>query len=332
MLAALGMLLALCWFGFRKCKTVGGISGGAIPQVLYAAGYSIEEIVELAINLDFQSLLDYGERISRVMLDHYSYGRHKGDLPNKGTFKMDRFEAWLEAKLNGAWPDKIEYWTMATDEKGAQILLTKDGMFRREEGGAIVQISKSVPPLGKSICATCTVPGVFTPVEIVLDSGAKLKLWDGALSWEAMRPITLVEEHYGATPGEIIVCDVGAELNTYDRLYNSIWKLLCGGRCVPPMGRKNGNEDKMLLVLPAVTAVRTFEFTAHSDKKWAAIMEGFAATVDALNKAYRLTDEQYLQGKALVAEFNRLLGSCKKAAPGTLSARTQALLIDKGVL
>lgn len=332
MLATLGMLLALWWFGTRKCKTVGGISGGAIPQLLFAAGFSVKEIVELAINLDFQSLLDQGEKISRVMLDHYSGSRHTGDLPGKGKFKMDRFESWLEAKLNGVWPRDIEYWTMATDEKGAQILLTREGAFRREESGTFVQISKSAPPLGKSICATCTVPGVFTPIEIVLDSGARLKLWDGALSWEAMRPITLVEEFYGATAGDIIVCDVGAELNAYDRLYNSIWKLLCGGRCVPPKGRKNDNEEKMLLVLPAVMAVRTFEFAAHSDKKWAAIMEGFAATVDALNKTYRLTNEQYLQGKSLVTEFNRLLSICKKAKPGTLSERTEALLIDRGVL
>ena len=332
MLATIGMLLALFWFGIRKIKSAGGISGGSIPMVFLAAGFNVREIVRLAVDLDFQSLLDYGEKITWVLIDHYSGSRHKGDPPAKGTFKMNRFEAWLQEKLGTGWPQHLEYWTMATDVRGAQVLLTARGAYRREEGGQLVNITTCQPPLGKSICATCTVPGVFTPVDLPLDDGSVLKVWDGALSWESMRPASLVEEFYGASPGEMILCDVGVELNRLDRYANHVWKLICGGRCVPPRGKRSVNEDKMLVIEPAILAVRTFEFAAHPDKKWLAIMEGFAATVDALNKGYRLTDVQYLQGRALLDEFNHLLREHKDDPPGTISQKTEALLTKHGVL
>lgn len=332
MLATIGMLLALFWFGIRKIKSAGGISGGAIPMVFLAAGFNVREIVRLAVDLDFQSLLDYGEKITWVLIDHYTGSRHKGDPPSKGTFKMNRFETWLHEKLGAAWPQHLEYWTMATDIKGAQVLLTAGGAFRREEGGQFVRLTSSQPPLGKSICATCTVPGVFVPVDLPLDDGSVLKVWDGALSWESMRPASLVEEFYNATPGEMILCDVGVELNRFDRYANHVWKLICGGRCVPPRGKRSINEDKMLVVQPAVMAVRTFEFSAHSDKKWMAIMEGFAATVDALNKGYRLTDAQYLEGRALLDEFNHLVHDNKDAPTGKITEQTEQLLTRYGVL
>ena len=54
MLATIGMLLALFWFGIRKIKSAGGISGGAIPMVFLAAGFNVRQIVKLAVDLDFQ--------------------------------------------------------------------------------------------------------------------------------------------------------------------------------------------------------------------------------------------------------------------------------------
>lgn len=332
MLATIGMLLALFWFGIRKFKSAGGISGGSIPMAFLGAGFSVKQIAKLAVELDFQTLLDYGEKITWVLIDHYSGSRHQGNPPGKGSFRMDRFEQWLHEKLGGSWPDKLEYWTMATDIKGAQILLSSTGAFRKEEGGQFVRISSQTPPLGRSICATCTVPGVFFPIDLTLENGEAVKLWDGALSWESMRPATLVEEFYQATPGEIILCDVGVELNRLDRYANHIWKLICGGQCVPPRGKRSVNENKMLVIEPAILSIRTFEFAAHPDKKWMAIMEGFAATVDALNKGYRLTDVQYLQGRALIDEFNHLVKEQKDKPPGTITQMTEALLVKHGVM
>ena len=57
-LAATGMLMALNYFGFRSFASLGGVSGGAIPVRLFAAGVSVRRLVELSVELDFQSLLD----------------------------------------------------------------------------------------------------------------------------------------------------------------------------------------------------------------------------------------------------------------------------------
>lgn len=335
MLATLGMLMALRWFGIRKYKSTGGISGGSIPLAFLAAGFSLREIVDMAISLDFESLLDQGDKITQVMIDHYGYSasRQSGSLPAKGRFRMERFEKWLQEKLGGKWPDHLVYWAMATDRLGAQVLLTAQGAFRKQaEGERFAPVTSTPTSPGRAICGSCVVPGFFAPVDLVAASGETEKLYDGALSWESTCPVGVVEDFFAASPGEIIALDVGPELNTYDRIYNTFWRVICGGRCVPPMGRKSGNADKILLVEPAVTGVRSFEFGAHRDKKWLAIMQGFAATVDALNKGYKLTEEQYLRGRDVVTAFNTLCVSLRKKPEGELSQQIEALLAESGVL
>jgi predicted acylesterase/phospholipase RssA len=325
--------MALNYFGFHSFESVGGISGGAVPLRFYAAGVTVPEMIDLAINLDFGSLLDQEATMTGVMVDHYyrSGSRYKDQLPTKGKYNGLRFAKWIESVAGGGWPTKLNFWTMAVD-KEAQILLTHQGVFNRQEGGTFTQISTTTPPLGRSIFASCTVPGYFTPVDLTLDNGEKLTLHDGAWSWEGMRPITLVEEHYHARPGDIILCDVGPDPSTYEWVLTSIWKLICGSRCVPPLGQKAVAENEVLLIKPVVTSIGTFEFTAHSDKKWQAIMEGFAATAHALNKAYRLTEDQYLKGRDIVVAFNQLVLQSRKAPAGILSTRTAALLKAKGAL
>ena len=81
---SLGLLLALDWFGYRKFATVGGISGGSIPMSLLAHGRSIPEIIDLAMRLEFQNLIDEDERLMAVMLEHYWQSRYRGALPGRG--------------------------------------------------------------------------------------------------------------------------------------------------------------------------------------------------------------------------------------------------------
>jgi hypothetical protein len=88
----------------------------------------------------------------------------------------------------------------------------------------------------------------------------------------------------------------------------------------------------MLLVSPVVTSVTSFDFAAHSDKKWQAILEGFSATTRALNKAYRLTEEQYAHAKDTIDTFSRFVDVLKNAPSGELSEHTRALLNHRGVL
>lgn len=329
-LATNGLIMALGYFGFTDYVTIGGISGGSLPLRLLAHGMNIREMIDTVIELKFNSLLDEEASIRSVMVDHYrSRKRIKGELPTRGQYKSDRLGVWLESFSKGAWPDK--FWTLAVEEN-LQILLDKQGIFSRAEGEKFVQISKTTPPLGLSIQATCTVPGLFTPVELTIaETGRKLVLYDGGLSWEGKRPMTVVEEQYQAKPSQIILCDVGPESSAYEVIFGAIWKLVCGGRCISPLGKRSENENKAVLVLPVITSVASFDFDAHPDRKWEAIMEGFAATVFSLNKSYKLTETEFLAAKDIIAEFNGLVGACKKI-PGELTSKTTNLLTDRKVL
>jgi predicted acylesterase/phospholipase RssA len=331
-IGSIGLLLALDWFGCRNFSTVGGISGGSIPLSLFADGFSTKQIVEMAMNLDFQELLDQDGRLTSVMLEHCWQSRFKGELPTRGKFHMRRFADWLDDKFGQRWPQAFPYWTMATDSSGAQVMFTVDGVFRREQGGQFFRLSRITPDLAAAICASCTIPGFFVPGKIVLDSGETLTLYDGALSWESMRPVTMVQDFYSAKPADIIMFDVGPELNRCDRAFNAVWGVLCGGRCVPPRGFDSSKHDGVVMILPAVTKLRSFDFAAHPDKKWAAVMECFASAVLALNSAYRLTEEQFAEAKDLLADYNSFGNVFHRMDPGELSARTQALLILRGVL
>src|SRR5690625_1200739 len=77
-----------------QIKRPAGSSAGAIVAGLLAAGYSIDELKELMLNIDLQSLLDYSfiEKFLPMIkwLSVYrSLGLYKGKL----------FEEWLEELL-----------------------------------------------------------------------------------------------------------------------------------------------------------------------------------------------------------------------------------------
>lgn len=333
MLANLGMLLALNWLGKLKVASMGGISGGAIPFCLYAAGLSLEEIVDCAIGLDFETLVRPQEKLSSVLKTHYQAGRRKGQLPGKGIYSMENFAGWLETRLKSQWPGREVFWTMATDEKGAQILFTGDGMFRRMQGEAFQRIAAAARP-ESAICASCTVPGFFIPVNLPLPSGGQLKLYDGALSFEGTRPLSVVDFFAGLPGTRLVFCDVGAERNNYDRLYNSIWRIICGGRCLPSYKSKTDRNKlsmPVLEVLPTVTAVRSFEFSAPASKKWKAILEGFAATTQAMTRNGWLSLEETLEAKSLLQEIEHLEKACQEDRQD-FSVQVRALLILRGVL
>ncbi len=331
LLATVGALLALRWLGVNKFETIGGISGGSIPTAFFAAGYSLEEITELAISLDFESLLEEHEAMSSVVKKHYRGGRRKGDLPESGKFKMERVAGWLDDKLQNKWPAAIPYWTMATDEKGLQILVTQEGVFKREKRKLFDKLHPSVETAGFWICASCTVPGIFSPIKFKTGESSVMTLYDGALSWEGVRPISVVEDHYDASSGQIIMCDVGPDLNLSDTLYSAIWKIVCGGRCVAHWGDVPA-KDRSLLVTPAVSGVRTFEFSASADKKWIAITEGFVALIAAFKSAGKLSEDQDRDARDLCNKLKGFIGQTKRLQQGRYAELTKALLMENGAL
>jgi predicted acylesterase/phospholipase RssA len=331
MLASLGALMALAYVGIRQFRSLGGISGGSIPTAFLAAGYSLEQIAEIAIALDFQSLLDEEAPMSKVMARHYRTGRHKSELPENGRYKMSRLARWLNSALSCKWPAATPYWTMATDQAGAQILMSQNGVFRRIRGGSFQTLTEVPQSAGLAICASCAVPGLFSPIKVEELIKPPLTLYDGALSWEGARPVSIVQGHFGAPEETIIICDVGVDLNASDKLYSILWKVVCGGRCVAKW-TSGPNRIGALLITPSVNGVRSFEFSASADKKWQAIIEGFLAAVAAMKIGGRLTAEQDNSLTDLCIKLSTLLASTNSLPAGKYASLTRALLVEAGVL
>jgi len=330
-LAVSGMLLALKYLGIENYVTIGGISGGSLPLRLLASGMSVKQIVETAIDLRFLDLLDADAKISAVMADHYRSGRYKGQRPAKGLYRSEKLGDWVNSfSLDGDWPQR--FWTMAVEGE-SQILFTSEGLYERTKGQPFKVICAQSQDLGKAVRASCSVPGWFTPVEVVLDKeGRKLLLYDGGLSWEGRTPLSIPEDHFKAHPKNVIMCDVGIEPGAKEFIFSAIWKLVCGGKCITPLGERPAKDDQNLVIRPVVTSVSSFDFDAHPDRKWEAIMEGFAATVLDLNKAYRLDAEKFLQAREIIEEYYSSVFSLKKEPSGALSDKTVKLLTKYGVL
>lgn len=329
-LAVSGMLLALKYLGFDRYATIGGISGGSLPLRLLAGGMSVRQIIDIAVELRFLDLLDADETMSAVMSDHYRKGRYRGQRPAKGLYRSEKLGDWVNSFRQGDWPHN--FWTMAVD-KEAQILFTAEGVYERNKGQPFSVISHQSHDLGKAVRASCSVPGWFTPVEMTADNdGRKLILYDGGLSWEGRTPLSVPEDHYQADPKTVIMCDVGVEPGAREFIFSAIWKFVCGGKCITPLGERPGKDDQALVVRPVITSVSSFDFDAHPDRKWEAIMEGFAATVLALNKAYRLDERRFLLAREVIEEYYSSVFSLKKEKPGALSDKTVELLKEHGVL
>lgn len=329
-LAASGMLMALKYLGIDKFATIGGISGGSLPLCLLAGGMSVKEIVEIAIDLRFLDLLDEDAKMTAVMADHYRSGRYRGLRPAKGLYRSEKLAAWVNSFYDGRWPEN--FWTLAV-EHDSQILFTADGVFERTKDQPFSIICRQSQNLGDAVRASCSVPGWFTPVAMEITKGGRtLTLYDGGLSWEGRTPLSIPHDHFQARPKDIIMCDVGVEPGAREFIFSAIWNFVCGGRCITPLGKRPDDGDELLVVAPVVTTVSSFDFNAHPDQKWQAVMEGFAATVLDLNKAGRLEVETFLKAKQIIEEYYSSVCSLMKPKPGVVSEKTVKLLGEHGVL
>jgi hypothetical protein len=51
----------------RDWLSIGGVSGGSIPSVMYANGFSVSEILHMAIEIDFSSMLTRHGSILQIL-------------------------------------------------------------------------------------------------------------------------------------------------------------------------------------------------------------------------------------------------------------------------
>lgn len=286
-LASSGAILGLHRAGFTKWCSIGGISGGSIPSLFLANGFTPEEIVKLAIEIDFSSLLTRRKNIVLTFLAFLLKDRLAQTRPRKAVLTSEKLGTFLEERVL-SWPES--YWTMAVAGR-TQVFFTAKGVFQYLKDGSCRQLSDKPAPLGIAVRASCAVPGI---IEASQYKG--LYLFDGALSWAGQTPIGAVVQHYRVRPATIFACDVGDRKGGMSDYGHRFWRVLCGDNCVWPQDEEDPamwQEQGSTVLTPAVNQFASLQFTLTAEQKWDAVRSGYTAAICELWKG-RLIDNQGL--------------------------------------
>lgn len=128
--AHVGALKVMDEMGIRP-NVISGTSAGSLIGVLYADGYTPDEIIELFSSLNFSDLAEI-------------------TIPRSGFFKITRFRNFLKKVLRSRRLEDLEIPVMVTATD------LDHGKSRTFTSGSIVD----------TVCASCSIPVLFSPVII----------------------------------------------------------------------------------------------------------------------------------------------------------------------
>lgn len=305
-LASAGFIYALHKSGLNKFQTVGGVSGGSIPSLMYAAGIAPGKVVQLAIDIDFSSMLTRRTNIFQIFLAFLLKERLAQTRPRKAVLGSEKLETFVD-QLVPEWPES--YWTMAVAGK-TQVVFTSKGVFQYLHDGSMRQISDKPGPLGLAVCASCAVPGIIEP-KLFQD----IYLFDGALSWDGQCPIGVSVRDMHAQPPQVLACDVGdRDAGGMSEFINNFWRFFCGRNCVWPLDERDPAiwaAQGSLVVYPEVNKFASLQFTLSADQKWDAVMSGFAETARSLWKEQVISKEKFVELAMLAQNRELFMQSCR---------------------
>jgi predicted acylesterase/phospholipase RssA len=300
-LGSAGAVVA-CKLAGIEFDTIGGISGGAVPAVALAAGIEPHKLMQLAVDVDFSSLVPRHATPLHTVLAFLLKDRFEYTRPKKGVLNSENLGRYFD-ELVPTWPKN--FWTMAVVAR-TQILFTDHGVFQYLRNGQRRVISNEPAPVGIAIRATCAIPGI---IDAVPYKGRYL--FDGALSWDGQCPVGIPMRHFGAQPASIIGSDVGDEQSRLAPVGRTLWSLLCGGHCVDEKGPKTPIPDGVLMIKPNIWSVRSLQFSLSEDQKWQAVMSGFQEAVIQLTRAGLLSGERQQQAFELCMDIEKLKALAK---------------------
>ncbi|MDZ4833291.1 MAG: patatin-like phospholipase family protein [Candidatus Melainabacteria bacterium] len=318
-LGSAGVLLACNQAGIKRFKSIGGISGGSVPTVLFASGMDAKTCLSTALDMDFSSLLTRRASFFRILVAYFMQRRYEKVRPVHGVLTSEKLGDFVESfqKDGESWPKG--YWTMAIAED-AQIVFSENGVFEIRPDNQLRVLSCDPGPLGIAVRGSCAVPGIISAVEY------KHKLlFDGALGPESRVPAGVPMRLYGANPRDIIAVDVGDEDSKQAQRATRLWKMVCGEDCVPNVEDPIYNKSHGLVWINAnVTSVRSLQFNLTRDQKWEAVMCGFVSAVPELALANILTGDRLVVAQELVSKYNAILAN--KGEVGSLTREVESLL------
>lgn len=304
-LASAGFIYGLHKCGLSDFATVGGVSGGSLPSLMYAAGINPGKMVQLAVDIDFSSMLTRRGNIFQMFLAFLLKERLAQTRPRNAVLGSEKLESFIN-DLVPVWPEK--YWTMAVAGK-TQVVFTAKGVFQYLHDGSSRQVSDKPAPLGLAVAASCAVPGIIEP-KLYKD----IYLFDGALSWDGQCPVGVVVRDMGAKPHQVVACDVGDRQGGMSEFVNNFWRFFCGRNCVWPEDERDPAifaAQGSMVVTPQVNKFASLQFTLTPEQKWGAVMAGFAETVTSLWKAGLIDNRKFQELGALSVNQTLFMQDCR---------------------
>lgn len=223
-----GAVFGMHAMGMNSWASIGGISGGSVPTLLFAAGIHPRALLRRALTTDFSQLVVKRRHLLHVLRKYMGQAKHER-LPRSAVHCSKEMAKFIE-ELVPVWPEK--FWTMAVADvpgKGrCQVLFTKRGVFLYDKQGNCEQLSTRAAPVGLAIAASCAIPGVIDHVEYL-----GLHLYDGMMSRDGRTPARLVKLHYGAKYEDIVAVDVGGIKPPFPSLAKRVAAYLCDDDCHP---------------------------------------------------------------------------------------------------
>lgn len=274
-----GAIVGLHAQGYHSWATIGGISGGAFPAVLFAAGVPLRNLIRRCLSSDFATLLKRNRHLFDVIRKFILQGRDQR-LPRTAIHCSKEMVKFLD-KLVPVWPDK--FWTMCVADvpgKGrCQVLFTKAGAFVYTKDGFCKQISSTPPSVGTAVAGSCAIPGVIDHIEYM-----GMHLYDGMLSWDGRTPAGLVKKHFGAEYEDIVAVDVGGLKPAFPGLQQRILAYLCDEDCHPDTHKRAEDWERLgvKVVRANVNAFGSLNLNPTRDQRSNALRLGYRATLRAL--------------------------------------------------
>jgi predicted acylesterase/phospholipase RssA len=306
-LADAGALMLLYLAGIEIGDGI-GISGGSIPIFALKAGVHPLKLGELAVGVDFQSLVPRHATPLHIFIAFLLRDRFEYTRPKKGVFGSENLGVYVrdlsrqlglvEADGTPIWPKGFK--TMSVVAR-TQIICDENRVIQALRNGQVRVLSDKPMPIDIAIRATCAVPGI---IDAVPWNGRYL--FDGALTWDGQCPVVLPIRHWDAKAEDIIGCDVGDEQHRFAGAFRWFWSLVCGGHCVDHEGPKTPVPDEVIMIRPNVWSVRSLQFNLTTEQKWQAVLSGFQEAAIQLARVGLLTGDAKKRAFSICMDIEKL--------------------------
>lgn len=277
-LGGAGTILALEHAGVGLAS-LGGISGGALPAALYAAGVSAHELVRLALDIEFASLLQRSCSVWQVFKSYPLKERLKRTRPGRSVYSSEKLGAFLDSYLP-SWPHN--FWTAAV--QGEDLLVfTRFGIFKYVPGRVPEFIAENTIKPSEALRGSCAIPGL---IEAIWCEPSKGRLFDGGLGPEGRYSAQIPGQFFQAFAEDLLICDAGPD-DRRAKLFKRLWRLICGRECI--CSDRKRHVPGTIVVNPQLEHVYSLDFDMPAKVKRQAIASFYQTTMAALLNAGVIT-------------------------------------------